>query len=64
MINWQDLLAAFALYMILEGLMPFLSPPAFKRFVQRISEMSDSSIRNTGLVVMLLGVGLLYFVKS
>ncbi|MYB33822.1 MAG: DUF2065 domain-containing protein [Gammaproteobacteria bacterium] len=64
MINWDDLLVAFALYLILEGLMPFLSPPAFRGFVQRISTMSDSSIRITGLAVMLLGLVLLYLVRS
>ncbi len=64
MINWDDLLAAFALYLVLEGLMPFLSPPAFRGFVQRISAMPDSSIRKTGLAVMLLGLGLLYLLRS
>jgi len=64
MINWDDLLAAFALYLVLEGLMPFLSPPAFRGFVQRISAMPDSSIRKTGFAVMLLGLGLLYLLRS
>ena len=64
MVNWDDLLVAFALYLILEGLMPFLSPPAFRGFVQRISAMSDSSIRITGFTVMLLGLVLLYLVRS
>ncbi|MXZ82019.1 MAG: DUF2065 domain-containing protein [Gammaproteobacteria bacterium] len=63
MFDWEDLLVAFALYLILEGLMPFLSPPAFRSFVQRLSALPDNSIRNTGLVVMLIGVALLYFVR-
>ncbi len=64
MVNWDDLLVAFALYLILEGLMPFLSPPAFRGFVQRISTMSDFSIRITGFTAMLLGLVLLYLVRS
>ena len=28
---WSDLLAACALYLVLEGIMPFLNPQAMKR---------------------------------
>jgi len=64
MIDLDVLLAAFRLYVVLDGLLTFLSPPAFRGFVQRISAMPDSSIRKTGLAVMLLGLGLLYLLRS
>ncbi|MCY4050921.1 MAG: DUF2065 domain-containing protein [Gammaproteobacteria bacterium] len=64
MINWDDLLAAFALFLILEGLLPFLNPPAFKDYVERIATMANSSIRIIGFVVMAMGLGLLYFIRS
>lgn len=63
MLEWQDLMAAFALYLILEGILPFLSPAAFKQFVLRLSGMSDSSLRNVGLASMGCGVVLLYLVR-
>ena len=63
MLEWQDLMAAFALYLILEGILPFLSPTSFKQFVLRLSGMSDASLRNVGLASMGCGVVLLYLVR-
>jgi uncharacterized protein YjeT (DUF2065 family) len=60
---WEDLLAAFALYLILEGLVPFFSPAAFKRFMQNMMTLPDSSLRSVGLGSMVAGVILLYFVR-
>jgi uncharacterized protein YjeT (DUF2065 family) len=60
---WEDLLAAFALYLILEGLVPFFSPAAFKRFMQNMMALPDSALRNVGLGSMVAGVILLYFVR-
>ena len=63
MLDWQDLLAAFALYLVLEGLLPFLNPAAFRRFVSAMSELSDSTLRNVGLGSMVAGMVLLYIVR-
>ena len=61
--DWGDLLAAFALYLILEGLVPFFSPAAFKRFMQNMLSMPDSVLRSFGLGSMIAGTVLLYFVR-
>ena len=61
--DWQDLLAAFALYLILEGLIPFFSPSAFKQFLQRMDGLPEKSIRLVGLGSMVAGVILLNFVR-
>ena len=60
---WTDLLTAFALYMIIEGMLPFASPDFFRRSVMRISEMDDNSLRITGLVVMTMGLILFFVVR-
>lgn len=60
---WNDLLAALALVLVIEGLMPFLSPGAFRRTMEQISRIPDRTLRTIGLVSMAVGVGLLYVVR-
>lgn len=62
--NWNDLLAAFALYLVLEGILPFLNPGAFTRVMSQISRMPERQIRRVGFASMLAGVLLLYLVRS
>lgn len=61
--NWHDLLVAVALVLVLEGMMPFLNPEAFRRAMQMIGSMNDSSLRFAGLSCMVAGVVLLYLVN-
>lgn len=59
----HDLLAAVALMLVLEGILPFLNPGALRRTVQTIGQMDDRSLRGVGLISMLAGVVLLYVVR-
>ncbi|MGC1952758.1 MAG: DUF2065 domain-containing protein, partial [Gammaproteobacteria bacterium] len=52
---WQDLLVAVALLLVIEGVMPFLSPEALRRALLMISQMNDNALRFTGLTSMVLG---------
>ncbi|MGI9310566.1 MAG: DUF2065 domain-containing protein [bacterium] len=61
--DWRDLLTAFALYLVLEGALPFLSPGAFKRFMASIGGFADATLRRIGAGSMLAGVALLYWVR-
>jgi uncharacterized protein YjeT (DUF2065 family) len=61
---WQDLLVALGLAMVLEGLLPFLSPSGYRRVMEMMSRSSDSALRRTGLILMLTGVLLVYLLKS
>jgi uncharacterized protein YjeT (DUF2065 family) len=62
--QWSDLLAAFALYLVLEGIMPFLNPGAMKRALLRFASLPDVQLRVAGSVSMILGIALLYFVRG
>jgi uncharacterized protein YjeT (DUF2065 family) len=62
--NWSDLFAALALYLILEGILPFLSPPWMKRMLASFASMADNHLRLWGLISMSAGLALLYFVRS
>ena len=61
--NWNDLLTAFALYLVLEGIIPFASPQGFKNFMRQMTELPDRKLRNIGLGSMIAGVVLLYLVR-
>lgn len=54
------LLEAVALLLVLEGVMPFLSPSSVRRLLERVNEFGDRSLRIAGLASMLAGVLLLY----
>lgn len=53
------LLGAVALMLVLEGLMPFLSPQSWRSMFERATKMSDGQIRFIGLSSMLIGLALL-----
>ncbi|MCI1191995.1 DUF2065 domain-containing protein [Calidifontimicrobium sp. SYSU G02091] len=50
------LLGAFALMLVFEGLLPFLSPALWRQVFERAVRMTDGQIRFLGLSSMLLGV--------
>ena len=53
------LLGAFALMLVVEGLLPFFSPAAWRRVFERATQMSDGQIRFLGLSSMLGGLVML-----
>lgn len=57
-----SLLAAFALMLIIEGVLPFLAPSSWRDMFRRIIGFSDGQIRFVGLASMLSGIVLFYFV--
>lgn len=57
----DTLLMAVALLLVLEGLLPFLNPGAWRRVFEQVLRMSDGQIRFVGLSSMLVGLLLLYF---
>lgn len=60
---WDDLWAATALFLVFEGILPFLSPGGFRKNLQLMSQMKDRSLRYAGFFSMLAGLGLLYVVR-
>ena len=58
------LLGAFALMLVIEGLLPFISPPQWRSLFERALKMSDGQIRFIGLGSMLAGLAMLYVFLS
>jgi uncharacterized protein YjeT (DUF2065 family) len=54
MADW--LLGALALMLVLEGLLPFLSPQAWRQVFERATRMTDGQIRFVGLCSLLAGL--------
>ena len=61
--NWNDLLTALALLLILEGLMPFLSPSSLKQAYRELLELPDKTLRTIGLVSVIAGILLLFLTE-
>jgi uncharacterized protein YjeT (DUF2065 family) len=57
------LLTAFALVLVIEGILPFLIPALWREAFRRLTEMSDGQVRFLGLTSMVAGVLLLYLVR-
>ena len=55
------LLGALALMLVLEGVLPFLSPMRWRSIFAKVLAMSDGQIRFIGLSSMLAGLAMLYF---
>jgi uncharacterized protein YjeT (DUF2065 family) len=63
-LDWSDLLAALAIVCIIEGVMPFINPSGMKRLLSRMASMEEREMRIVGLVSMLVGLAILYLVRS
>ena len=61
--NWDDLLAALALVLVIEGIVPFLNPQSLRKMLVMVAQLDDRTLRVAGLVSMLCGVLMLYIVR-
>ena len=59
----DTVLTAFALMLVIEGVLPFLVPGLWRDTFRRLTEMTDGQIRFVGITSMLTGLLLLYIVR-
>jgi uncharacterized protein len=62
--EWSDLFAAAALYLVIEGMVPFAAPAGWRRSVELIRKLSDRQLRGFGLTMMIIGLALLLGVRG
>lgn len=55
----SSLLLAFALMLVIEGVLPFAAPRVWRETFRRVTAMNDGQIRFIGLTSMLIGVGVM-----
>lgn len=53
---WDLLLSALALMLVVEGLLPFLSPRRWRGVFEQATKLSDGQLRFIGLSSMLAGL--------
>ncbi len=63
-IAWPDLAAALGLLLVIEGMMPFLSPGAVRLTMAKIGTMSDTTLRVAGAASMVGGLLLLWLARG
>ena len=62
-LNVSDLAAGVALFLVIEGIAPFINPRGMKRALAKIAEIGDRELRIAGLGSMVVGVLLLFLVS-
>jgi uncharacterized protein YjeT (DUF2065 family) len=63
-LDWSDLLAALAILCVIEGVMPFINPPGMKRLLAKLAALEERELRLGGLFSMLIGLAILFLVRS
>jgi uncharacterized protein YjeT (DUF2065 family) len=67
-IGWTELArylgGAFALYLILEGVLPFLNPTAAQRLMMKLAQADPKQLRWGGLISMVVGLALLWMARN
>lgn len=60
----SDLIVAFGLVLVIEGLLWALAPGFGRRMLEIASEMPESSLRTTGAAAVAIGVLIVWFVRG
>ena len=59
----DDLVRAVALVLVIEGMLPFLSPDGWRQAMIQAGRLSDKTLRIVGLASMIAGVLVLYLTR-
>ncbi len=60
---WETILAALALMMVFEGILPFISPSAMRKAILQMLQMSDNALRLVGAISILSGLAIILMIK-
>ena len=55
----SNLLLAFALMLVIEGLLPFISPRIWRETFRRATALADGQLRFVGLTSIVIGLALM-----
>jgi hypothetical protein len=56
-------MAALGLFLVLEGIAPFVNPAGLKRAMARLATAGERELRIAGLGSMLVGIALIFWVR-
>ena len=63
-VQWNDLFAALAIVLVVEGILPLLNPTGAQRAFAQLARLSVRDLRIAGLVSVVVGLLALYFARS
>ena len=67
-VGWSEfaryLGGAFALYLVLEGILPFVNPAATQRLMTKLAKTEPAQLRWGGLISMVVGLALLWMARN
>lgn len=60
---WHELAVAFCLMLVIEGIIPFISPGRWRKMLMMLDQVDDNTMRMIGLGSMLTGMVLLLLIN-
>jgi uncharacterized protein YjeT (DUF2065 family) len=60
---WKEIGTALSLVLVIEGILPFLSPNRWRSLAAVLADVDNGTLRALGLGSMLVGTALLYVVR-
>lgn len=60
---WHELAIAFCLMLVIEGMLPFISPGRWRKMLIALDQIDDNTMRMIGLASMLTGTVLLLLIN-
>jgi len=60
---WDDFVRAIALLLVIEGMLPFLSPDSWRQAMIQAGRLTNKALRSVGFASMLIGVLILYLAR-
>ena len=60
----DSLWTAFALVLVVEGLLPFLAPQMWRESFRKLVQLTDGQLRFIGLVSIVLGLAGVWLVRN
>ena len=60
---WEHVIPALALVLVIEGMLPFLSPKGWRDAMSQAAQLPDGILRGLGFASMMVGVIILYLIQ-
>ncbi len=60
---WREFAVALCLVLVIEGMLPFVSPRRWRSFAAVALRVDDRTVRMLGLFSMVCGTAMLYLVR-
>jgi uncharacterized protein len=60
---WEHIIPALALVLVIEGILPFLSPRSWRDAMSQAAKLPDNVLRGMGFASMIAGVIILYLTR-